>query len=137
MWPFNKKKKEESHFNVGDTVKCIDDREWNRIAQSVNLVFGHTYKIRQIIKCPSCGGYSYDIGCRFDNKSLFTSCTLNGTQIDMPGQGIHWAGNFRFARFEESELSTAQLKEIIAGYVKNDEFEKAIEYKKILEEKEN
>ena len=131
MWPFNRKAK-EIHFKVGDVVKCIDDREWNSDHQNMKIVFGKTYKILQILKCPICGVYSYDIGCKFNDNILFTRCQ----ESDMPGAGIHWAGEFRFEKYTENELSAEQVKEIIDGCVANQEFERAAEYKKLLELKE-
>lgn len=111
MWPFNQKKKEPEYFKAGDIVKCIDDREWNNISQTLNISYGKNYKILMVVKCPTCGYVSYDIGSRFKNKKYYTTCSPS--DHNLPAQGVHLAAHFRFeksiATEEELELELAEL----------------------------
>lgn len=123
MWPFKRK---EKSFKVGDIVKCINDRNWNNVDQSLNLMLGNKYKILMVIKCESCGGFSYDIGCRFYNKRIHSSCNnrnqLCGNQL--PGMGIHLAGHFRFEKTTE-EFLEHEIEEKLEEAVKREDYETA------------
>lgn len=128
MWPFNKK---QESFKIGDFVKCIDDREWNNTPQSLNIVFGKTYKILQITRCCNkCKRDCYDIGCRFSDINHFTTCSKSNS--DVPGQGIHWAGSFRFTKSVEEGMTNEEIQEKIKEHVAKEEFELADKLQKLI-----
>ncbi len=93
-------------FKIGETVRCIDDRD-----HGINCVkYGKKYKILDLIIFENA--VSYDVGLRFDDKTMYTHNTINsGNKI--PGAGIHWAGEFRFAGSisDEEENSEENEKE--------------------------
>lgn len=61
-------------FKVGEKVRCIDDRK--------HIVkFGKIYVVLNVLQLPCCGGYTNCGKCR----------------ENIPGEGIRWAGEFRFA----------------------------------------
>lgn len=128
-------KKKEPEVKVGDIIICIDDRDWNNVNQSLQLVFKKSYKVQDITRC-KCGN-AYDIGCRFTDKNAHTRCFAEN--ILFVGAGIHWAGHFRFRKAtpeEESEHYRAQTEEIqsqIESLVANEEYNKAAELQKLLE----
>lgn len=74
-------------FEIGDKVLCIDDREHK-------VVFGKTYVILNRIAIPCCGDFCYDVGLVSVDEG-HTHCPQCNENI--PGRGIHWAGEFRFA----------------------------------------
>ncbi len=130
MWPFKKKTK---YFKIGDTIKCIDDRGWNVSLHSINLIFGNTYKILLVVKCPVCSCVCYDIGSRFHNPTYYTDCRLGIKGHELPGMGIHLAGHFRFEKTIEAEQTAKQIQERINECIKNEEFEKIKGLQKELE----
>ncbi len=105
---FSKKPK----FDVGDIVKCIDDRDHE-------IKFGQEYKVLDRIKTTCCGIWVYDVGLRQGNTRTQCICT---SRTKMPGAGIHWAKESRFA-FLRKEKARAKSEEAIS-----------IETKEILEE---
>lgn len=132
MWPFKKK---EIYFKAGDIIKCIDDRNWNDCKQTMSLIFGKTYKVLQVIKCPTCGCVTYDVGCRFNDTNNFTKCSKSEGGHEIPGIGIHVAGHFRFEKSTEteSEQSAEQIQEEINECILQEDFEKSGKLKKKLE----
>jgi len=108
---FSKKPK----FEVGDIVKCIDDREHT-------IKFGQEYKILNRTKTTCCRVWCYDIGLTLDPfHHRYTVCVpCGGKQIQ--GKDIHWAHESRFA-FLRKEKAKAQVEECVS-----------IETKKILTE---
>lgn len=112
---FKSFKKKPKYALAGDTVECIDDRDWNGSPQNMHILYGKYYKILQVLKCPDCGEVSYDIGVRFDEKSSYTTC---GTHR-MPGQGIHWAKYQRFEnQVKETRIVLSEKHISILKYIK-------------------
>lgn len=105
---FDKKPK----FEVGDIVKCIDDRDHS-------VVYGKEYKVLDRTKTTCCNSWVYDVGLR--SYILNTVCPPCGN-VPIQGKGIHWCGEFRFS-FLKKEKAKAQIEECIS-----------IETKKILTE---
>ena len=120
MWPFNKKKNKPEYFKAGDIVKCIDDRDWNGCSHSMDINYGKKYKILMVVKCPMCGCISYDIGSRFENKKSHTTCSPS--DHNLPAQGIHLAGHFRF---EKSVANQEDLKFELEELLKAEKYEEA------------
>lgn len=118
MWPFSKKTKE--YFKVGDIVKCIDDRNWNHCRHTMDINYGEKYKILMVVKCPTCGSVSYDIGSRFKSKKSHTICTPS--EHELPAQGIHLACH---SRFEKSIANEAELKFELEELLKKEKYEEA------------
>ena len=129
--------KKGNKISKGDIVVCIDDREWNNGKHTIDLSYNKKYKVLDINK--SCHNISFDIGSRFYIKTTRTSCINCGK--DLIGQGIHWAGDFRFRKAtpeEETEYYTEikselELEEELNIAVKQEQYEKASEIKKQLE----
>jgi len=119
MWPFKKKKE---YAKVGDIIKCIDDRDWNKSQQTISLICGNKYKVLNVVICPSCGCVTYDIGCRFINSKLYTNCNEGKDGHDLPGMGIHLAGDFRF---EKTQETVEEIQEKIEEFVKEEKYEQA------------
>lgn len=97
--------KKNPKFKIGDLVRCIDDRD--HIIQ-----YGKTYKILDVNFQDCCNTYSYDVGL---TCSDFTKCTCKKNSV-IPGKGIRWAGEFRFAphtptKEEIEQAMTDALKE--------------------------
>jgi len=129
MWPFKKK---EIYFKVGDIVKCIDDREWNGASHTMDIAYGKTYKILMVVTCPTCGQVSYDIGSRFKNKKSHTTCTPS--EHEVPAQGIHVAGHFRFAKADEASMeSREEIEAELEKSLKKEDYEKAAKLRDKLE----
>ena len=125
MWPFKKK---EKHFKVGDLIKCIDDRGWNNgSGQSLNLVYGKTYKVLMVVKCPTCGTISYDIGSKFINSNCHTTCSGPPSKHELPAVGIHLAGHFRFAKSGEEQLENREeIEAELEKCLQYEDYEKAV-----------
>lgn len=80
-------------FEVGDVVKCIDDREWNSGGTNGQLEYLEYYTVQKIAK--NCRhGWDVDVGIRFHNQYDHTYCGKCNKEI--PGSGIHWATHKRF-----------------------------------------
>jgi hypothetical protein len=80
-------------FQIGQTVKCIDDRDHQ-------IKYGKEYVVLHINRQECCGGYAYDVGLSCDG---YTHCSCSNTEI--PGKGIRWCGEFRFAPVVSAEAS--------------------------------
>ena len=126
MWLFKKRKE---YAKVGDTVKCIDDRDWNSDFQNMNIVYGNKYKVFNVLICPTCGSVCYDIGGRFTPSKYHSSYTSCNKKHDLPGYGIHWAGAFRF---EKSVESASEIEAKMEQAVEVENYELAEELKKEL-----
>jgi len=85
----------------GDTVICIDDRDWNTSLTNIRLEYNKKYEVLGIIK--HCHGYALDINAR-NSSGRYTSCSCGN---DIPGSGIHWAklARFKIATAEEASES--------------------------------
>lgn len=129
---WNRKKKPEV-LQVGDWGKCIDDRDWNGDSTDFKLVYGKKYQIKQVVRCPDCGGICYDIGAKFFDETIHTRCTIGVREHHLPCQGIHLAGAFRFEK--STEMTEEEKKEQIASLVKEEKYEEA--HKLLQETKEN
>ena len=77
--------KRKPKFEVGDTVRCIDDRNHT-------VKFGKEYIVKDRVQLSCCGDFCYDVGLDCFGYTNCTTCTQ-----DIPGKGIRWAGEFRFA----------------------------------------
>jgi len=75
-------------FDIGDKVKCIDDREHD-------IVFGKVYRVLNRVQTSCCGDWCYDVGLTIGSNE-HTICNCSGP-TDIQGRGIRWAGEFRFA----------------------------------------
>lgn len=124
--------KMKEQFKIGDGIICIDDRNWNKTSQSIKLIFRKKYIIKDILIFN--GDIKIDIGCRFDNPKKYTY--ENGGLIAIPGQGIHWAGHFRFAKSTgiEESCSKEEIQSKIESLVKEENYEEAAILQKQLEE---
>lgn len=107
---FSKKPK----FEVGDIVKCIDDRDHI-------IKFGQEYKVLDRTQTTCCHTWCYDVGLRMEMIFL-TTCTCSASKPQIQGKGIRWADENRFA-FLRKEKAKAQVEECVS-----------IETKKILTE---
>jgi len=95
------KRRPRAKFNVGDIVKCIDDR--NHI-----IVFGKEYKVLSRHQTTCCGLWVYDVGLFCSEHAYCKQC---GGQFKLVGRGIHWAGEFRFAKSVGSIVEEAVEEE--------------------------
>ena len=136
----NKKQKGEE-VKIGDTVKCIDDRNWNSGNDNLWLQYGKSYVVLDIIYTDCCNTLCYDIGAR--NNESFTSCSggkCKGSRI--PGHGIHWAGAFRFAKSiaeeakeskkESKSISKTAAKKLLDRALELEEYEEASRLQEII-----
>ncbi len=98
------KKQLKPKFKIGETVRCIDDRDHG------DIKYGIKYKILDCIIC--YGIVAYDVGLRFNDTNTHTALNGDG-KYPFPGAGIHWAGEFRFAGSisDEEENSEENEKE--------------------------
>jgi hypothetical protein len=120
----------KSEVSPGEFVRCIDDRNWNGTTGLI-LLYGKKYKVLNVIKCPGCGSFAYDIGGRFTDSELFTGCRFHTPRIELPGMGIHWAGSFRF---EKCKVSKEELEKEIEEAVSEEKYEKAAVLKHLIEQ---
>ena len=120
MGLFNFLKRKDNVAKVGDFIKCIDDRNWNSNQQSMKIQYGKTYKVLAVVKCPSCNTFSYDIGCRFDNPTTHTKCSIGmgKGEHELPFAGTHLAGIFRFEKTVADEASEKASKKEIEEKIK-------------------
>ena len=89
-------KKKDKLSPIGSIIVCIDDRNWNGCT-NIELIYNKKYKVLDINKEFKC----YDIGGRTNDPKMFT--THPPTNKKIPGQGIHWAGSFRFRKATPQE----------------------------------
>jgi len=125
-------KKKDELFPIGSIIICIDDRDWNGCT-NIELLYNKKYKVLDINK----EFKSYDIGGRFNDPKQFTTIR-NNTNQKIPGQGIHWAGSFRFRKAtpqEEQEYYSnmkGEIQDQINSLVLKEEYEEAAELQKQL-----
>jgi len=94
----------EPKFEIGEEVKCIDDREHV-------IVFRKEYKVLDRMKVCSCG-WAYDVGLTITNTGgtiEHTNCDI--CNVEFPGRGIRWAGEFRFASKNKAEEKAEEKSE--------------------------
>lgn len=84
----------KAKFNIGDTIKCIDDR-------GHIVVFGREYVVKDRIRTECCGDWCYDVGLESNG---YTEC--NDCDVLIPGNGIRWAAEKRFASHKKVEERT-------------------------------
>lgn len=77
----------------GDLVVCKIDSDWNDSKHSIGLEHGKIYRVKAIVTCRECRCTAYDIGSRFENKELYTTCSYGHR---FPAKGKHLAGLRRF-----------------------------------------
>jgi hypothetical protein len=120
-------------FKIGDTVKCIDDRYWNGSNDKIELQYGKTYKVLDIVVCSCCGEQCLDVGGRFILPTTFTVCHHSKKEIQ--GRGIHWAGEYRFTKITEQqeEYSKEEIEKAMENAAKEEKYELAQELKYKLE----
>ena len=124
-------KKKDKLSPIGSIIICTDDRNWNGCT-NIELIYNKKYKILDVNKEFEC----YDVGGRFNDPKSFTNDTPTNKKV--PGQGIHWAGSFRFRKAtpqEEQEYYSNIKEEIqdqINSLVQNEEYEEAAKLQKQL-----
>lgn len=117
----------------GEYVRCIDDRDWNSPNQTMNLQYGSIYKVLDVIKCPSCGCISYDIGCRSTLADKITHTVCAKTKNQIPGANFRWAKRERFVRAKFGDINIENLKREIQLCLDKEQYERAAELKKQLD----
>ena len=103
-------------------VRCVDDRNWNSIDQSLQLNLGYIYEVKQTYICPNCRTKWYDIGCRSLGKRTTHDCSLR-EKTSLPGENIKWAYATRFTALVDGDLEKFEelkvLNEAIKGETKS------------------
>ena len=132
--------KKKPKFKVGDTVKCIDDRNWNGPATDIKLIFGKTYKILDITYTSCCNEMCLDIGGRFVDTKQFTVCGVGKCKhIEIQGMGVHWASSKRFALHtgaeeeeKEEALDKEKLKKKLEKAIAIEDYQKATKLRDLI-----
>lgn len=117
----------------GEYVKCIDDRDWNTVNQTMHLQYGRIYKVLDVLKCPSCGCISYDIGCRSTTPDMITHTICAKTNNKLPGANFRWAKRERFVRAKFGDINVEELKREIQLCIQKEQYERAAELKRQLD----
>lgn len=96
------KGKRKAKFRVGDTIKCIDDRDHI-------VVFGREYVVLNVYQLTCCGDFCYDVGLGIGDNESYTNC--GDCNTDVPGRGVRWAAERRFALLRRDEASAEEEEE--------------------------
>lgn len=130
--------KRNPKIKVGDTVRCIDDRDWGDPEYTnIQLQYGKTYKILDILIAGCCGTTCFDIGGRFTISHQLTHC--GDCSIDIQGKGIHWADSKRFAlhtgaeeEAKEETVDKEKLKKKLDKALASEDYEKATKLRDLI-----
>lgn len=104
------KSDEPRYAKPGEFVKCIDDREHC-------VVYGKVYKVLDVIRTPCCNTVAYDVGLSIRNSGeplddKYTTCHCDGNDHPIPGRGIRWACQSRFALTDERPQKEEMTEEV-------------------------
>lgn len=113
--------KPKPKFSVGDTVKCIDDRNWNETTTDMDLTYGKSYNVLELGVTSCCGHKIIDIGARYINPNLFSYCGSCNKPIQ--GKGIYWVSEYKFAHKKLNTLT--DVNEAIDDAIASEDYEKA------------
>lgn len=121
-------------MEIGDEVVFVDDIDWNG-----ELKYGEKCTILDKVIC-KCGIVTYDVGIRLENSKDRVKCSCG---VIIVGAGIHWVKSTRFVPYNVNfkkfcnKTIIEQIYKDIEEFLKNKEYEKAIDTIKRLEKIEN